>query len=195
MRRRLPRTVYRPCAAIFALLALAAGSAGAEGLIKNPNGLLGLSWGMDRAAAAQTLGVALDCREAKPLTTCTGSAPAGKPGATAPILPARGGALLLQLDRGRLIGLVHEFKTPQPMEVASLLHNLMGPPSHQLDIPRDLDARRARAFTWIRPRSVIELELTELDDSEVPNVQIVVRAWSRKHYLKYHNILARRAKP
>ncbi len=181
--------------ALGLLLVLASGPVGAEGLIKNPTGLLGLQWGMDRAAAQKTLGVQLDCRETKPLTTCTAGAPAGAPGTASPILPAGGGALLLQLDRGRLIGLVHEFKTPQPLDVTSLLHNLMGTPTHQLDIPRDLDARRARSFSWIRSRSVIELELVELDDSEVPNVRVVVRAWSRRHYLKYHNVLARRARP
>jgi hypothetical protein len=177
--------------ALCAWLFLASTPVAAEGLIKNPNGLLGLHWGMDQATAGNTLGLALACREAKPLTTCTGRIADGH-NATATLLPNPGGGLLLQLDRNRLIGLVHEFSSPDPMAIASLLHNLMGAPTHRIDVPKDLDTRRARLFAWIRPRSVIELELTEVDDAEVPNVRVVLRAWSRKHYLKYHNVLARR---
>lgn len=175
-------------------LALAAGPAGAQGLIKNPSGLLGLNWGMDQAAAGKVLGLDLACRESKPLSACTGSIPDRNPASARTILPSQGGDLLLQFDRGSLIGLIHEFTTPDPMAVTSLLHNLMGNPTHQIDIPKDLDARRTRSFSWIRPRSVIELELTEVDDSEVHDVRIILRAWSRKHYLKYHNILTRRAR-
>ena len=172
-------------------LGLATTPVAAEGLIKNPNGLLGLSWGMDQAAVGKVLTAPLACLETKPLATCTGRFAPGE--AAAPtLLPRPGGALLLQLDRGRLIGLVHEFSSPDPMAVASLLHNLMGAPTHRIDIPKDLDTRRSRLFAWIRPRSVIELELTEVDDAEVPDVRIAVRAWSRKHYLKYHNVLTRR---
>ena len=178
-----------PAFLLAALLAPTLAGAGTPGLITNPNGLMGYRWGMSIEQAKQVQAIRLSCAPIGPLTVCAGETEKKKEQAAETVLPASGARLVLQFDGGKLIGLIHEFVTPGPARVMILLHNLMGEPDHRVEVDAAIDAEPTRVQAWIRPRSVIELQISGVDDAELPNSRVQIRAWSRKHYLRLHNQL------
>lgn len=178
-----------PAFLLAALLAPPLTVAGAPGLITNPNGLMGYRWGMSIKQAKQVQSIQFSCAPIGPLTVCSGETDKPTQPAAGTVLPASAAQLVLQFEADKLIGLTHDFVTPKPARVLILLHNLMGEADHRVEVDAKMDAEPTRVQAWIRPRSVIELQISGVNDAELPNTRVEIRAWSRKHYLRLHNQL------